>query len=120
MDIETAIDIARQAGDASPRFDLMDPRELSICVELGKRAASMVEALRVERRRFDLSPPDPRQCACDFAVAHIDTPLRLDALLMVNDLDFFAEYWALCECIDRRLCSLKKPNRLRFAQSSAN
>ncbi len=120
--LRAALDAARAAnpGIEPPRYDLIPKPEMDLCVALGTRAALMVEGLRRERRRFDLSPADPRQCACDFATVHLTVPLKLYQLLLLSDQDFFDEYATICRVLDRRLHIVKDSSMLRFAQSSAN
>lgn len=122
MDEKTALEHAQTAGgevaEFARRLTSLSPDDKAKLLAIAQRTEAMIEGLRIEKRRFDLAPVDARQCFGDWAVAHIQVGMRLDALLIVNDLDFFAEYWALCQAIDRPLCRVRFGHTLRFTQSA--
>ena len=118
--LRAAVDEAMRADPNTKRFDLMNPEDRRKCDALGHRAAAMIEGFRRERRRFDLSPADWRQCSMDICITHMECPLRLDALLMTSDLEFFSFYVEVCRAINRPLQTINKAITIPYAQSSAH
>lgn len=101
-------------------FERLTPDEAGKCMLLGQRAAQMVIDWKKRFMLDHLLDPDALLCSMDFALAHLRRRLKLDQLLMTNDLEFFAEYVAIAKACRKRLDhNFPSGVHLRYAETDA-
>lgn len=112
--------IAAAAADKGNPFLSLTPDDMQKIHAIANRAQSIAQAWRAKNGKHDqVLEVNAQVSAIDIAVTHLHRKLNLSQFLMLNDLDFIAEYALIQQHINRPLKFFPRHVELRCAQNRA-
>ena len=97
-------------------WERISPVDMVLLRQLGKRVTAILVDMR-ERGGVQLMPPHDAMSSADFAVAHLQRPLDLQAMMLAPDDELLREYVTIARYINRRMGVLLPGARLRFLKT---
>lgn len=96
----------------------LDPDELRLCIDIGKRASDMIAQHARENPQRQIITPHPTICAMEIGIVHLHKPLKLRAFLESDDLAFLHDYLTIARNVDRAGCRWDRGIPLNFYDPS--